>query len=390
MRISYIKNQPYLTAIVLSICIFLTDKIFLIPPIKKIGLYYKKVEIFFYESRYNLFDYLKSLSQKDNVKYALIMGSSRSGMFSQKDLQNELPYSVIVFNFSAPLAGTSYYYYWIDKILNEIPKKPEFILMELDAINLGSPSVRISLPYSYDPFFMLKNFDFYREIPENISNMQLENYINIIFDNKNKYKGFSADEVDSYFINYLFIISRYNIHPLKILENFKTIEYFDAHNNKNLKIPLYEFAYRKKLENLEKFKKTYGGIPIEFYTQIPEKDLQKDAEKNFLRFLPKPELSTSQLIFLRKILIKTKENQIPLVILKPPMTEFANQILKNYDLYTLTSLVKRLEKEKNVYYIDASYLNCKHFSDSVHLSPECYKDLTKYIFSQIIKRFPAF
>ncbi|GIX42673.1 MAG: hypothetical protein KatS3mg129_2406 [Leptospiraceae bacterium] len=383
-----IFKKSYICAIFLAFLIFLTDKIFLIPAIKKISLYYKKVEIFFYESRYNLFQYLQESETQNNNKFALILGSSRSGMFSQKDFQNELPYSIKVWNFSAPLAGTSYYYYWLDKALNSINKKPAFVLLELDAINLGNPSIRISLPYSYDPFFMLYHMDFYRDIPESIPYNKLNQYIKIIL--KESFNGFNADEVDSYFIKYFFIISRYNIHPLKIWENFKTINYFDENQKKYIKIPLYEFAYRKKIENLEKFKSTYGGIPVEFYTQIPEKDLKIDAQKNFLRFLPTPELSSTQIIFLKKILEKTSYYQIPLIIYKPPMTDYANQILKDYKLYYLSYLIEILNQYKNIYYIDASFLSCKRFSDSVHLSPECYKDLTKFIFKQIFERLPGF
>lgn len=379
-------KNPYYITILLSLLIFLTDKLFLLPPIKKISLYYKKVEIFFYESRQNLFDYFNELNLDDTLSYALILGSSRSGMFSQKDFLNEVPYDVKIFNFSAPLAGTSFYYYWLYKFTYNSKNLPRFILMELDAINLGNPSLRISLPYFNDPVFMLRHMDFYRDIPENIKENQLSIYTKIIF-NKNFYNGFSADEVDSFFIRYFFVIARYNIHPYKIWENFKTIDYFDETSNHIIKIPLFEFSERTKIKNLENFKHTLGGIPIEFYTIIPEKDLKNDAEKNFLRFLPRPELSTSQLIFLKKILDLSLNHNIPLIIYKPPMTKYANNILNDYKLYDLEILIKEFYKYSNILYIDSSGLSCNKFSDSVHLSPECYKDLTKFIFSNIRHKF---
>ncbi len=381
-----LKNPYYLT-IVLSLFIFFTDKMFLLPPIKKISLYYKKVETFFYESRHNLFDYFQEVHQNNSFSYALILGSSRSGMFAQKDFLNEVPYEVNVFNFSAPLAGTSFYYYWLEKFINTKGNLPKFILMELDAINLGNPSLRISLPYFDDPVFMLRHMDFYRDLPENIKENQLSFYSKIVFSHENQYHGFSADEVDSFFIRYFFIIARYSIHPYKIWENFKTIDYFDETLNQFIKIPLYEFADRTKIKNLENFKKTLGGMPMEFYTVIPEKDLENDAKKNFLRFLPSPELSTTQLIFLRKILDLTSKYKIPLMIYKPPMTEYANRILQNYHLYHLDPLINEFPKYSNILYIDASNLGCNKFSDSVHLSPECYKDLTKYIFINIKHKF---
>ncbi|MFN3247227.1 MAG: hypothetical protein ACK42K_11060, partial [Leptonema sp. (in: bacteria)] len=55
-----IIQKPFISTILLALALFLTDKIFLIPSIKKIVLYYKKVEIFFYESRFELFEYLKT------------------------------------------------------------------------------------------------------------------------------------------------------------------------------------------------------------------------------------------------------------------------------------------------------------------------------------------
>lgn len=380
------KNPFYIT-ILLTLLVFLTDKLFLLPPIKKISLYYKKVEIFFYESRQNLYDYFNEINHDNTLSYALILGSSRSGMFSQKDFLNEVPYDVKIFNFSAPLAGTSFYYYWLYKFIYKTKNFPKFILLELDAVNLGNPSLRISLPYFNDPVFMLKHMDFYRDIPENIKEYELSSYLKIIFNNKNSFYGFSADEVDSFFIRYVFVIARYNIHPYKIWENFKTIEYFDEQSNQIKKIPLYEFAERTKIKNLENFKHTLGGIPIEFYTVVPEKDLKNDAEKNFLRFLPRPELSTSQLIFLKKILDLAYHYNIPLIIYKPPMTEYANNILIRNNLYYLDLIINEFYKYKNVLYIDTSNLNCNKFSDSVHLSPECYKDLTRFIFSNIKRKF---
>jgi hypothetical protein len=380
-----IIQKPFISTILLALALFLTDKIFLIPSIKKIVLYYKKVEIFFYESRFELFEYLKTYR---NREYALILGSSRSGMFSYKEFQQEMGKESYIFNFSAPLAGTSYYYYWLEKIDSSLQKKPQWILMELDAINLGNPSVYISLPYSYDPIFMLRYMDFYRDIPQNIPQEKQKKYIDLIFSSDTIFKGFSADEVDTYFMKYFFIINRYSIHPNKIFENFKKIDYFDETKNTLIKIPLYEFAHRTKLKNLENFKHTLGGIPVEFYTQIPEKDLSIDAQRNFLRLLPSSELSSTQLIFLKKILDLTHQQNIPLIIYKPSMTEYANQILKTYHLYDLEDLIKQFERYQNIIYIDTTSISCKKFSDSVHLSPECYKELTKFISTYAKKKVP--
>ncbi len=380
-----IIQKPFISTILLAFLLFLADKIFLIPSIKKIVLYYKKVEIFFYESRFELFEYLKSFRDKE---YALILGSSRSGMFSFKEFQQEFDNDTYIFNFSAPLAGTSYYYYWLEKIYSSKEQKPKWVLMELDAINLGNPSIHISLPYSFDPLFMLRYMDIYRDIPQNIPQEKLKKYIDLIYVSNNSFKGFSADEVDTYFVKYFFIINRYSIHPKKIFENFKKIDYFDETKNTIIKIPLYEFAHRVKLKNLENFKHTMGGIPVEFYTQIPEKDLLLDAQRNFLRLLPSPELSSTQLIFLKKIIDLTHQQNITLIIYKPPMTVYANQILKTYHLYELEDLTKLFERYQNIIYIDTTSLSCKKFSDSVHLSPECYKDLTKFISTYAKKKVP--
>lgn len=381
-------KKAFTYALILGLLIFLTDKIFLIQKIKEVSIYYKKVEIFFYESRYNLFEFFKQNNKGD---YSLILGSSRSGMFSNQDIQELIPYPIHSYNFSAPLAGTSFYYYWIEKFIKnkEITKKPKFILMELDAVNLGEPSLRISLPFSYDPIFIIRYTNFYRNLPSSIPQNQMESALTSIFNNANL-NGFNADEMDSYFIRYFFIIAKYDIHPLKIKENLKQIDHWNSKTNQIEKVPVYQIIQQMRKEHIQNFYKTYGGIPVEFYTKVSPENLPKDAEKTFLRILPKPELSTTQLIFLKNILESCKEYNIPLIIYKPPMTIYANEILKKYNLYKLESITKILLLYKNVFYIDASELDCKEFTDSVHLSPECYKKLAKFIFSEITKKLLNF
>ncbi len=378
-------QYPFFLAIFIGFSIFITDKIFLIPSIKKISIYYKKVEIFFFESRFELFSFFKKNEKND---YALILGSSRSGMFSNQDIQEMIPFTINIYNFSAPLAGTAYYYYWIHRFLldKEIPKKPKFIIMELDAINLGEPSLTNSLPFSYDLPFIFEYLDFYRNLPNQISNKQLKSFINYLFSSREREKGFYADEVDSYLIRFFFIIGKYNIHPLKILENFKKIDFLNIENHHTEKIFVYQFVHKMKEKHIQSFHETHGGIPIEFYTKIPEEQLPIDAKKTFLRIFPKPELSTTQLIFLKNILEICKKYQIPLILYKPPMTTYANEILTQYNLYHLEDIINIFFYYKNVFYVDASNLNCKEFIDSVHLSPECYKHLTKYIFTEVIKQ----
>jgi hypothetical protein len=70
------------------------------------------------------------------------------------------------------------------------------------------------------------------------------------------------------------------------------------------------------------------------------------------------------------------------------MTEYANQILKTYHLYDLEDLIKQFERYQNIVYIDTTSISCKKFSDSVHLSPECYKELTKFITTYAKKKVP--
>lgn len=383
-----ISKKAFIYAFILGTLIFLTDKIFLIPKIKQLSMYYKKVEIFFYESRYNLFEFFK---QNEKGDYSLILGSSRSGMFSNQDIQELIPYPIHSYNFSAPLAGTSYYYYWTEKFIKnkEILKKPKFILMELDAINLGEPSLRISLPFSYDPIFVIRYTNFYRNLSSLIAQNEIKSKLTSIFDNS-KLKGFDADEMDSYFIRYFFIIAKYDIHPLKIKENLKKIDYWNPQKNQLEKVPIYQIIQKMKEEHIQNFPKTYGGIPVEFYSKVPNENLEKDAEKTFLRILPKPEISTTQVIFLKKILEICKEYNIPLIIYRPPMTIYANEILKKYNLYNIDFITNILFLYKNVFYIDASELDCKEFTDSVHLSPECYKKLAKFIFSETSKKFLNF
>ncbi|MFN3603517.1 MAG: DUF1574 family protein [Leptonema sp. (in: bacteria)] len=377
-----LKNS-FLLVLFLGFLFFITDKLFLIPEIKKISMYYKKVEIFFYESRYDLFEFFKK-QEKNN--YALIFGSSRSGMFIPKDFKENISFDVDVYNFSAPLAGTSFYYYWLERFLQEMNKKPKFILMELDAINLGEPSLRISLPFSYDPSFVIRHLDFYRDLPPKIPNHK--EFIKDVF--SSRYKGFNADEVDSYFVRYFFIIGRYEIHPMKIWENLKKLDSWNPQTNQMEKIPIYKIINKMKEKHIQSFYETYGGIPIEFYTKIPEENLERDAQKIFLRIFPEPKISTTQLIFLRNILETCKKQQIPLIIYKPPMTVYANQILKKYNFYNLEFIDTILTSYPNTFYIDTSHLNCNEFTDSVHLSPRCYSKLTNYIFSKVIQEFYHF
>lgn len=376
-------RNPFFLAIFIGLSIFITDKIFLIPSIKQISIYYKKVEIFFYESRYDLFHFFKKSERKD---YALILGSSRSGMFSNNEIREFISFDVNVYNFSAPLTGTSYYYYWIHRFLTdkEISKKPKFILMELDAINLGEPSLRISLPFSYDLEFAFQYLDFYRTLPNTIRREKLQDMISLIFCSKER--GFYADEVDSYLIRFFFTIGKYNIHPSKIWENFKKVESWDEEKKQWEKVFTYQIVHKMKEKHIESFSKTYGGIPIEFYTKIPENQLPIDAKKTFLRIFPKPELSTTQLIFLKNILETCKKHQIPLLIYKPPMTSYANKILQEYNFYDVEDVIHIFFGYKNVFYIDTTNLKCNEFTDSVHLSPKCYKELTKFIFTEAGKQ----
>ncbi|WCL48054.1 DUF1574 family protein [Leptospira sp. GIMC2001] len=367
-----LKNKYLWICLILPLLWFSFDKIFALKFVKDYTIPWKKIEILFYESKSDLFQVLLEnleIHKQNNEKIALVLGSSRSGEFSYKDIKKEFPRTV-TYNFSAPLAGPAFHYYWLERIV-AAHKNLEFVILEVDPIMFSRNSLTYTLNYSLDAKFVWRHSNF---LPIRTSNPW-----------KSESDGFNWDEVETFLNKSLFASYRYPPDINAIRDNRK--ETFMPIGDTIISVNGME--YKKQFEDSvhEANRTEYGAIPNQIMYHSDPAFLKKDAEnmaKIYFGNQFKPSLT--QITFFRKILNLLAVNKIPVILYWPVVADPLREEMDNRGLvaeyyehiHREVQNVRKVHKDFESVFLDpqlSSELKCRAFVDSVHLSGACYPEL---------------
>ncbi len=366
-----------LFALAMALCV---DRFFAIPAIQRELILWKKIEPPLYESRKEL---QKQLLQKLPVHRrsgktpALILGSSRSARFPGDVIDERLKNSV-TYNFSAPLAPPSFYYYWLDQLQSRnVPLR--FVLIEADSMLFTNKAIEYSLSYSYDTGFVLRNTIFFH-------------------DSRSPWKrgegGFSTDEMGTFLLKRLFVTYRYPFSLDTIHDNHKSLTLLDAKKGVITR-PALEL-HDAMIDQIQEInEKKLGGIPEVFTTRIDASDLPRDALLTFENMqLKNFRSSPAQIYFFKTIVENLATRQIPVIVYAPVLSrELRSLMAMEPEIVKFQKSVadfideaKRKHPESLVLYEnfnESSRLQCREFEDSFHLSSVCFQKLTDLILNDL-------
>lgn len=373
------RNRYLMVPMLLFAVVFGVDKIFGLDAVLEYTLLWKKVEPAFYASRRPLFEQLKDDYPKRTARgerLGLILGTSRTGEFSSDDLAAIFPRSY-TYNFSAPLGCPSYHAYWLDKILSA-GIKPDFVIIEAEPVLFTPNAAKYSLAYSYDPVFVAKHIDLFRDIPADLWTME---------------RGtFSFDEAETYYLKEAFQLYRHPFSPANIIENEKEV---------TLPHPTQLFVTMKQREIRRALQadlplintRNLGGIPNPIGMTVPADKMEEDAEnimkmhlsgsiveKNGRKvFLASP----TQVSFFKEMVERLAAAKIRTAVYWPLVSEPYRRRQKELGLLSgfqsdLAAFLAGVEKKfpgSRVRMVDPypdPGVTCRKFVDSHHLSGACF------------------
>ena len=352
----------------LILLLFFLDKLFLIPVVQKYTVSWKMFEPEIYRSRKDLFEKLQQQHFSADNKTGIILGSSRSAWFDNNKIREIIPNST-TYNFSAPLGGPAWYYYWLQKILLAgIPVS--FVIIEADAILFTEESLRYQLTYSFDPEYIIKNTDF----------IELDKFSKT---------GFAFQESELYFEKYLFALFNYPFDFRAIRENFSEIAIPDSQSGIKY-IRGYELKdiYKKLVEDA--VKNRFGSIGNPYQVEMNSKELEADIHNTVSRLgLTDFKAAETQVYYYNKLLKLLAEKNIKSVVFRPPATEeFRRTIEQNTRLSRFHDTIYTKIPGDKVSFVDPmkdKNYHCSNFTDSYHISGSCFPVFTQIIIKELQK-----
>ncbi|MDF3818814.1 DUF1574 domain-containing protein [Leptospira sp. 96542] len=369
-----LKISPVFYPLFLAFALFLLDKIFFLPVIVENTYSWKKVERQFYELKEDLFLVLKEEQSKNPKRnIGVILGSSRSGEFDSEMLENFVK-NTSTFNFAAPLGPPSFQAYWLDRLIDSsIPLR--YVLIETDPLLFSKSSIEYSLNGSYDLFYVLKNIDFYRHSNRNPW------FVNA--------KGFSVDEVETYFLKKSFALYKYPLDPGAIKANNREIEIgFIPGLNVGMTGKEHKRGYIDKVKMANRVK--FGALPNDIKFANADFFLEKDAENMFNQYLRRTPISPTQIYFFKHMMERLKGTGIPVIIYFPVVADqLRKKMLNDGVLLEFNTNIQKLVEDANkvpntkIFIIDPNEnpnWTCKDFVDSIHLSGACFPNLLPILF----------
>ncbi len=365
---------------------FALDKVLLIEGVRERIVSWKKIEPVFYETRETVFTRLvKEYPARDakGEKLGLILGSSRSGAFDARYIAEKLP-GYYVYNFSAPFAGPSFYYYMLTRVpRNE--RKVQFVIMETGPLLFASAGIEYSLAYSYSPGFVARHFEYGRKSAWQAGP-----------------PSFRLAEAETYFLKRLFAAYRYPLDLGVILENNSRIR-IQRKEGGTLTVRKYYLKNRLTREIRRAARENLGGIPNPAAERMsPEKlrDHARLVERTYFKAMGRgPDfhgMSRTQALFFRGSLELLARNKIPLLLYWPVSAQPYREMLKRRGLLEpfqkhLRGEIARVQKQYPNFravlvdpHTDPS-LKCRDFEDSYHLSGACFPGLT----NRLLERLPV-
>lgn len=383
------KKRPYLIwPLILLAIAFCLDKVVLIPSVREIVLPWDKFEPMIYESRFDLLKKLKSdlpELEEQGRRPGLILGSSRSAEFAPEVIGRYLP-GTEAYNFSTPLGSPLFHYYMLDQALQE-GIRPAYVLLELDPLLLSDKSMAYTLSYSLDSDFVLSHLDLDRERPF------------YVYDVKDA--GLSFDEAEVFFLKRAFALYRFPVDLTEIKENLEEVTYIEG--NQVISRPKYDFRNEMRKLTETAIREKNGGIPNPLFFQVDAARMEEDARAIMELHFSNPQPAQTQVQFLKKILERLREEEIPLLIYWPIVSPSLQSMLEDATIQGPDGKEKLLafhrrgldqiieeERRKGARIVVAgpevwSDLECRAFVDATHLSGACFDELSRLIFSPVEK-----
>ncbi|MBL8020386.1 MAG: DUF1574 family protein [Leptospirales bacterium] len=372
----WIKSKFLLTPLVLFVAVFAIDKLFLLQVVRDNLTSWKKIEPPFYASRYDLYDlYRTSLPQHRaaGLKTGIILGSSRSAEFNSEGIEAVIHKSR-TYNFSAPFACPSYWYYWLRRMEKD-GVLPDYVILESDGIIFNERAIEYSLGYSYDSSFVFNHIDWDRK--RKINAWQ-------------RPAGFSFDEAETFFLKKLFAMYRFPPDPRLIRENNESMMLFAPGSGPRMWTPIelrnHILSWMGRI-NTEKL----GGIPNLLSIQLPPDKMKEDAENMAGIHLAGYAASPTQISFYKQMLRTLYKQKVPTVLYYPVMSD----VFKAKQTAMLPrDWVSEEQLETELRNLDPTgavirlvnpdrQLRCRTFVDSLHLSGSCFPEVEKLLLQQL-------
>lgn len=372
-----IKLKDYFFPVFLLLCVLVADKFFSLPWVVENTYPYKKIERSFYESKRELFTIWKdSFKVEPNFKYGVMLGSSRSGEFDS-DLIEEIYPGTKTFNFSAPLAPPSFYYYWLKELLNS-GNKVSYVILEADPILFTKSAIKYSLDGSYDTEFVIKHTNW-------LGNSKGDPW-------KASSGGFSSEEAETYLLKRLFALYKNPVDVKNIVANNSELKAafldivipgFKGKDQKAKTVQAIQEANKIKL----------GAFPNDLHFTNQSFFLEVDSENIFNLYLKGFKYSPTQVYFFKETLRLLVSEKIPTVIYFPVSAEplrkryIESGLLKSFKS-ELSQSVKEIAND-SILVVDpyeTDQWTCRDFFDSVHLSGKCFPDILPILFRPILSK----
>ena len=366
-----------LVPLALFAVVFALDKVFLLPIVRENFVSWKKIEPPFYEARRDLYDLYKRSYQADKArgkKIGAIFGTSRSAEFNTDGI-DQILHDSRTYNFGAPFACPSFFYYWYSQMKAD-GILPDYVILETDPLLFNERAIDYSLSYSYDSSFVIKHLELGRARGG---------------DPWSARPGFSFDEGETFFLKRLFALYRYPP-DLGVYKD----------NNQDLPLPLPDGTIRiwkgkefraellKWMGSINELK--LGGIPNMLSIQLPPEKLKGDAANMAAIHLTGYSPSRTQIAFYRLLTKSLAEKKIQTIVYWPVVSDAFQEKI---DDARLPDFVQRARVEQEIKKVDPAgiiqliypaELKCRTFVDSVHLSGSCFPELEKIL---IEKGLPA-
>ena len=362
--------------LIFALSLFAIDKIFFLGPVRRATQHWSKLEDYFYGSRERLF---RLLAREEAARatdpgadgVVLLFGSSRSAPFPVAGFAREFPRARF-YNFSAPGAVPSYYYYWHSRIRQDFAPRIQLAVIEIDAGLFTRSALQPSLAYSYDPAFVLKHLDWGGDGA-----------------------GFSFDSAETFFARQYFAFLKYPLRAGDILENQRVLRF--VHEGRP--VVTTQLALKDKLFAMmdASFENLRGGVPYPVEHALGPDALLEHARDAASRYPGDERTRKSQMYFLGKLLEELARDRVPVLIYWPVVARPLRERLEAAGLVRewqeeLRARLTTLERDypgarlRLIDVYEGPYrLECREFSDSYHLAGACFDELTR----QMLRAFRA-
>ncbi|MBU44389.1 MAG: hypothetical protein CMN76_14305 [Spirochaetaceae bacterium] len=380
----FIRHKILFIPLLLLVALLSLDQVLKRPEVVKYTVRWTNFERENYQFKEMLFRQLleESARQKERgMELGLLFGTSRIMEFDNTEI-DKLSAGHYTYNFAAPAAPPSYYYYWLERIEEAgLMEDVDFVFLEFDPTVLNKANSRASLAYAYDMQFILENLDLNSSAPANIWNAEGD--------------GFSVKEAETFFLKQYIAFSKYPLNPGNVLENQKTALIPTASGEmKSLQ------HWEIKQELIQKSRQTLrehrGGRPTYWQPDPDPEELEAHERLTNRVHIQYLEMAPSQMIFFQRTLRLLARHGKKVIIYWPPSTPGLRQTMKDAGLFhshrdelkNFTETLSRQYPDSRFTLLDPMAIQdlpCLKLVDAYHLKSECFPFVAREVV-EILKR----